>query len=82
MNPVAIMVIVTGRPYHLVGVAVEVAAVAEAEVAAEGRMPLLSFQFTRLDGLPNHRIGPSLLLLCGGGMVQRMPKTIALRMQN
>ena len=73
MNPVAIMVIVTGRPYHLVGVAVEVAAVAEVaaetEVAAEGRMPLLSFQFTRLDGLPNHRIGPSLLLLCGGGMV-------------
>ena len=75
------MVIVTGRPYRLVGVAVVAKVAVEDEGTAEGKMPS-SFQFTRLDGLPNHRIGPSLLLLCGGGMVQRMPKTIALRMQN
>ena len=44
-------------------------------------MPLL-FQCTRQAGLPNHRIGPSSLLLCGGGIVQTIPKTISFRMQN
>jgi hypothetical protein len=44
-------------------------------------MPLL-FQCTRQAGLPNHRIGPSSLLLCGGGIVQTTQKTISFRMQN
>ena len=74
-------VVVTGRPYRLAdavevdAVEVEVDAVkVEVAVAAEGGRPgrpmlMSSFQFTRLAGLPIHRIGPSSLHLCGGGMV-------------
>ena len=63
--------------------AVEVEMVVAAEGGRPGRPMLMSsFQFTRLAGLPIHRIGPSSLHLCDGGIVQTMRKTIALRMQN
>ena len=71
-------VIITGWPYRVaaegarpgvaaegVGPVVGIGPVVDA-VAAEG-MP--SFRFTRLAGLLIHRIGPSSLHLCGGGMV-------------
>ena len=65
-----------------------VAEVAEVEEAAgpAGRpgqpMPMSLFQYTRKAELPIHKIGRSSLHLCDGGMVQTIPKSIALRMQN
>ena len=90
-------VVVTGRPYGVGGkgdaVVAEVAdavvaEVAEVEEAAgpAGRpgqpMPMSLFQYTRKAELPIHKIGRSSLHLCDGGMVQTIPKSIALRMQN
>ena len=88
-------VIDTGQPYRLgdgpgevvVGVGPVLLGIGQAgqplPVLLIGRpMPMSLFQFTGLDGLPRHRIGPSSLHLCDGGIVQTLRKTIALRMQN